>query len=148
MRRLFRKRPASSGLMIASFAPIIDIFTILVIAILKSSSTQAPPQFSTSDFMLPLSSQERGSDNRSTIDIAKDGIYYNRKKVASTTRWKNMKEPIIADLYTLILLNPPSKIQLRADESIPWNLIDKALMTAQQAGCTEIELLAQSRSSF
>ena len=148
MKRLFRKRTAHSGLMVASFAPIIDIFTILVVAILKSSSTQPPPQFSELDFTLPLSVQEQGTHNVATIDIAKDGIYYNRQRLTATAYWEKNEEPLITELYSLILLNPPKKIQLRADASIPWLLIDKALLTLQQAGCKDLELLAQSRSSL
>ena len=134
--------------MTASFAPIIDIFTILVVAILTSSSTQAPPQLPESNFTLPLSVQEQGTHNIATIDIAKDGIYYNRQRLTATAYWQQNKEPLIKELYSILLLNPPQKIQLRADASIPWLVIDKALLTAQQAGCKEIEMLAQSRSSF
>ena len=148
MKRLFRKRSSKSELMVASFAPIIDIFTILVVAILKSSSTQPPPQFPEDNFLLPLSSQQQGSHNVATVDIAKDGIYYNRKRITSTAYWQKQSDPIIEELYTLILLKPPQKIQLRADATIPWLLIDKALLTARQAGCKELELLAQSRSSL
>ena len=148
MKRLFRKRTTKAGLMVASFAPIIDIFTILVVAILKSSTTQAPPQLPESNFTLPLSSQEQGTHNVATIDIAKDGIYYNRLRLTATAYWQKNEEPLITELYSLILLNPPAKVQLRADATIPWLLIDKALLTVQQAGCKDIELLAQSRSSL
>ena len=148
MRRLFRKRVSKSGFSVASFAPIIDIFTILVVAILKSSSTQAPPQFPESNVRLPLSGQEYGRSNIATIDIAQDGIYYNRTRVTSTAYWERETQTIVTELYSILLLQPPAKIQLRADSSTPWLLIDKTLLTIRQAGCNDIELLAESRSSL
>ena len=148
MKRLFKKRTHVHFLHLAALAPIVDIFTILVVAVLKSSATSAPPHFPEANMKLPVSAQEQPQQQPSTVDIAKDGIYYNGARISSRKYWEQQKDPIITDLYTLLLTNPPTKIQIRADAGVPWKLIDKALATSRQAGCTDVELLAVSRDSL
>jgi biopolymer transport protein ExbD len=148
MRRLFTKPKTISMLSIAALAPLIDIFTILVVAILKSSSASAPPQLPEPQTTLPLSAQEQSIQQPATIDIAIDGIYFNGARVTSRIYWEQQEAPIIEELYARMLLTPPSKIQIRADAKVPWKLIDKALATARQVGCSDIELLAVNTDSL
>lgn len=148
MRKLFSTKKRTSMLSVAALAPLIDIFTILVVAVLKSSSAVSPPQLPESQTDLPLSAQEQPVLQIATIDIGKDGIYFNGVRVSSRTYWEQKESPIIDDLYTRMLLNPPKQIQIRADATVPWQLIDKALATSRQVGCTDIELLAMNRDSL
>ena len=148
MRNLFTKKKALPMLSVAALAPLIDIFTILVVAVLKSSSAAAPPQLPEQQTELPLSAQEQPVLQIATIDIGKDGIYYNGTRVSSRAYWEKQEAPIIEELYARMLLSPPSEIQIRADSGVPWVLIDKALATSRQTGCTTIELLALNRDSL
>lgn len=148
MRKLFTTKKPLTMLSVAALAPLIDIFTILVVAVLKSSSAAAPPQLPEAQTDLPLSAQEQPVLQIATIDIGKDGIYFNGSRVSSRTYWEKQEAPIIDELYARMLLTPPSQVQIRADAGVPWILIDKALATSRQAGCTDIELLAMNRDSL
>ena len=148
MKRLFKKSSHQSFLPMAALAPLVDIFTILVVAVLKSSATSAPPHFPEASMELPTSIQEQPQQQPVMVDIAKDGIYYNGSRISSRRYWEQQEQPLITDLYQLLLSNPPSKLQIRADAGVPWKLIDKTLATSRQAGCTNVELLAISRDSL
>ena len=106
-------------LSVAALAPLIDIFTILVVAVLKSSSAAAPPQLPEAQTELPLSAQEQPVLQIATIDIGKDGIYFNGSQVSSRTYWEKQEAPIIDELYSRMLLTPPSQVQIRADAEVP-----------------------------
>ena len=142
MKRLFSSSPPSSMLHIAALAPLIDIFTILVVAVLKSSSAVAPPQLPEPQTQLPLSAQEQSIQKPDTVDIGKNGIYFNGNRVSSRAYWEKKDAPLIQELYESMLVSPPKKLQIRADASVSWALIDKTLATARQVGCTDVELLA------
>ena len=148
MRRLFSQSPSPSMLHIAALAPLIDIFTILVVAVLKSSSAVAPPQLPEPHTQLPLSAQEHSIQQPDTVDIGTDGIYFNGNRVSSRAYWEKHKAPLIQELYESMLAAPPTKLQIRADASVSWSLIDKTLATARQVGCTDIELLALQNDSL
>ncbi|MAA79399.1 MAG: hypothetical protein CL916_09075 [Deltaproteobacteria bacterium] len=148
MKKLFTKKKSLPMLSVAALAPLIDIFTILVVAVLKSSSAAAPPQLPEAQTDLPLSAQEQPVLQIATIDIGKDGIYFNGIRVSSRAYWEKQDAPIIEELYTRMLLTPPKQVQIRADAGVPWILIDKALATSRQAGCTDIELLAMNKDSL
>jgi biopolymer transport protein ExbD len=148
MRKLFTTKKSTSMLSVAALAPLIDIFTILVVAVLKSSSAASPPQLPESQTDLPLSAQEQPVLQMATIDIGKDGIYFNGVRVSSRAYWEEQDSPIIDELYTRMLLTPPKQIQIRADATVPWQLIDKTLATSRQVGCSNIELLAMNRDSL
>ena len=148
MKKLFHKSQPQHFLSIAALAPLVDIFTILVVAVLQSSSSQAPPEFPESNIELPISAQEHQVKQPTTIDIAKDGIYLNGYRVSSRTFWEQQTQPIITDLYDRLLMDVPSTIQIRADAGVPWMLIDKTLATTRQAGCLDVTLLAISKDSL
>ena len=148
MKKLFRQSRPHHFLSIAALAPLVDIFTILVVAVLQSSSSQAPPEFPENSVELPISAQNHQVQQPATIDIAKDGIYLNGSRVSSRAFWEQQKQPIITDLYERLLMKVPSKIQIRADAGVPWKLIDKTLATTRQAGCLDVTLLAISKDSL
>ena len=60
MKRLFSKSLGhSTGLEVAALAPMVDLFTLLVIAVLRSSSPEAPLQLPEEQLLLPISTLER-----------------------------------------------------------------------------------------
>ena len=75
MRRLFRSQPASSGPALAAVMPMVDIMTILLVAILRTWSTQPPMQPVESGFELPISRSEGEPSLSMAIEVGMDGIY-------------------------------------------------------------------------
>ena len=149
MRRLFSRSFDSEGdLSSASFAPMVDLFTILVVAILRASNPQPNLSFAEDNFQLPISSQERAPQQATIIDIGQQAIYVNGQRITSTKYWLKHNEMLISDLYESLQLIADKNAQVRAHSNTPWSLVDKTLLTVQQAGYSNIELIALSNLSF
>ena len=92
MKSLFAKKHRTAGqLSIATLAPMVDIFTILVIAVLRASSPQAPLSLPEASMELPISQQETIAPELLILDIGKDGIYVDGFRVTSRQFWKTTK---------------------------------------------------------
>ena len=148
-KRLFKKHKAKeTGFTVAALAPMVDIFTILVIAVLKSSSPEAPMSVPEPNFEPALSIQDRGHLKAIQIDLGTEGIYLEGYRITSRKYWEESEELLIKELYTLLEQQGKKQVQIRSDHRIPWKLTRKVLLTAQQAGYENIELLALSNSSL
>jgi biopolymer transport protein ExbD len=148
-KSLFKKRRAKqTGFSVATLAPMVDIFTILVIAVLKSSSPESPMSVPEPNFEPALSIQERGHLKAIQIDLGTEGIYLEGYRITSRKYWEESEELLIKELYTLLEQQGKKQVQIRSDHRIPWKLTRKVLLTAQQAGYENIELLALSNSSL
>ena len=142
------RRDHGSGLGIATLAPMVDIFTILVIAILKASSPQPPLTLPEGTMELPLSSQEEISMEQLVVDIGEDGIYVDGFRVTARQYWENSEAILITEVYSSLQQHAKREVKIRVDRDVPWSLISKALHTAQQAGYEDIEMLVISKSSL
>ena len=148
-RSLFKKAPSiQTGFAVATLAPMVDIFTILVVAVLRSSSPEPPMSIPESDFEPPLSIQENGILKAVQIDIGMDGIYLEGYRITSRKYWEENEDLVINELYSLLEQQGKKQVQIRLDYRISWKLTRKVLLTAQQAGYQDIELLALSNSSL
>ena len=138
----------SSGLGISTLAPMVDIFTILVIAVLKASSPQPPLTLPEGTMELPLSAQEDISMEQLVIDIGNDGIYVDGFRVTARQYWEQSEDILISEVYSSLQQHAKREVKIRVDKDVPWSLISKALHTAQQAGYEDIEMLVISKSSL
>jgi biopolymer transport protein ExbD len=149
VKKLFPKRKDSSlGLGTASLAPMVDLFTILVVAILRASSPEPPIEVPEPDFDIPISIQDHPTMKGVIIDIGKNGIYVDGWRTTSSTFWSNSDEILISEVYSALQISKERKLKIRADSETPWKLVGKTLLTAQQAGFQDIELVALSNSSL
>ena len=147
--RLFQHRERNQiGLSAAAFAPMIDLFTILVVAVLRGATVEPPLELPSQQLQPPLSSSEAESSNGMVIDVAQDGIYVDGRRTTGTQFWLNNDAQIITAVYQRLQQNPGSAVRIRCDEQIPWALISKLLLTAEQAGSSEIELIALSNKGI
>lgn len=149
MRRLFRSTGSSGGgLSTAALAPMVDILTILLVAILRSWSADPPLQLPEPDMALPISAQETPAGRMLAIDVAPDGIYVDGYRVTSAGYWTEAEGVLITDVYETLQQVGGTRVAIRAHEQAPWELVGKVLFTAQQAGFEDIELVAVSRASL
>ena len=149
MKRLFRRTPSvTQGLAAASLAPMVDLFTILVVAVLRASSPEAPIEVPEPDFDIPLSIQEHPTMKGVVIDIGKDWIYVDGWRMTSSQYWLNSEDIVIREVYAALQMRAEKQLKIRADSEAHWELVGKMLLTAQQAGYTDIELVALSNSSL
>ena len=149
MKRIFKKKQRlSQGLAAASLAPMVDLFTILVVAVLRASSPESPIEVPEPDFDIPISVQERPTMKGVIVDIGKDGIYVDGWRMTSSQYWINSDDILIREVYAALQMRAEQKLKIRADSEAHWELVGKMLLTAQQAGYKDIELVALSNSSL
>ncbi len=137
---------------------LMDIFTILVFFLLVSSST--PQELTTSDALrLPSSLSDTVPDESLVVSLTKTDILVQGVRVASIEdALKNGSEIIQTLKNELIFLagdtikeanaaNEGGKaITVMGDETIPYELIRKILMTCQQASFTRIAFATTQRN--
>lgn len=148
-RRIFGSRShRSAGLSSAALAPMVDVMTILVIAVLRTWSTDAPAVFPEEGTRLPLSSQEQPANKGIMVDVGEEGLYVEGWSVGSSASWAENEAVLIDEMYEYLQNLGGSRITIRAHETTPWSLVGKVLFTAQQAGYENVELIAVSRASL
>ena len=148
MNLFSHRRQRAIGLGVATLAPMVDIFTILVIAVLKASSPQPPLVLPEGSMEIPLSNQENISVEQLVVDIAKEGIYVDGFRVTARQYWEQSEEILISEVYSSLQQHAKKDVKIRVDKDVPWSLISKTLHTAQQAGYEDIEMLVISTSSL
>ena len=149
-RSFFSKRTSSSDehLGVAALAPLVDLFTLLVVAILRSSSPEPALQLSDPNTDLPVSLSEMSAEHSVIVEVGPDGIYVQNYRCASTEYWQDQDEILIPELYKEMLRHSGQKTEVRLHFELDWVLVEKILFTLQQAGIQDIDLLAISASSL
>ncbi len=148
MRRLFRPAPAHSGPALASLMPLVDILTILLVAILRTWSAQPPLQPVEAGFALPMSRAEGEPSLSLAIDVGMDGIYVDGFRAGSSQYWAKTQGVLIPDVLDALHAAGPKRVRVRAHADAPWTLVGKVLSTAQEAGVADVELVAVSQASL
>ena len=149
MKRLFRQsQRESTGLDVAALAPMVDLFTLLVIAVLRSSSPEAPLELPEEKLLLPISTLERSPASGITIDVGQEGLYVDGWRAGSASFWNQSDQLLIRDLYESLQQYPSGHIKIRAHSESQWQLVNKVLLTCQQAGFKDIELVGLSNTSL
>ena len=148
-RRMFQGgRHGGGGLSAAALAPMVDMMTILVIAVLRTWSTDAPAQLPEEGLRLPLSAQEAPVHKGIVVDVGADGLYVEGWRAGSAQYWADSDGVMVTELYEALQVVSGSHITIRAHEQAPWSLVGKVLFTAKQAGYEDVELVAVSRASL
>ena len=142
-----RKRH-QAALSAAAFAPMIDLFTILVVAVLRGAAPETPLELPSQQLQLPISQSESAPSQGVVIDLAGDGIYVDGRRATGIKYWEKSDELLIPAVYQRLQQRPGEALRIRSDEEISWSLISKVLLTAQQAGSTQIELVAVSNKGL
>lgn len=148
MRRLFRSHPVSNGPALAALMPMVDIMTILLVAILRTWSSQPPMQPVEPDFALPISRAEGEPSLSMAIDVGMDGIYVDGFRASSSGYWTRAEGVLIPDVLDALQRANPKRVRVRAHSDAPWTLVGKVLSTAQHAGVGDVELVAISQASL
>ena len=148
MKRLFRATASPGGMSTAALAPMVDVLTLVLVALLRTWSTDPPLQVSEEGFELPVSREEAPLGRGVTIDIGDNGLYVDGWRAGSATFWRDRDEVLVRDVYEVLQGRGETRALIRADRDAPWSLVGKIMFTAQQAGYTEVELVAMSRASL
>jgi hypothetical protein len=133
---------------VAALAPLVDLFTLLVVAILRSSSPEPALQMSDPNTELTVSTSEMSIQHSVVVEVGPEGIYVQNYRRASTEYWQNQEDILISELYNEMLLHSGKKTEIRIHAGLEWVVVEKILFTLQQAGIEDIDLLAYSSSSL
>jgi biopolymer transport protein ExbD len=148
-RRLFsRSGPQRTGLDTGALAPLVDLLTLLLVAVLRTWSADPPPDLAEDGFELPVTREESPVPRVVTIDIGQGGLYVDGWRAGNAAYWTEAEALLITDLYGPLQQAGSGSAVVRAHAEAPWSLVGKVLLTAQQAGYTDISLVAESRASL
>ena len=141
--RLLSRRKTKSGLNRAALTPMVDIFTLLLVVLLASFSTDTPLRFT-----LAETHSDLAVPKASAVDLTSDGIYLNETRLTSSSFYATASEALVQELYWPLLQMEKGPLLIRADAEMPYVLIQKLIFTAQEAGWKELSLVAESKKSL
>lgn len=150
MRRLFRRQTAGpgSGLSTAALSPMVDLLTILLVAVLRTWSSDPPIQDPEAGFRLPISREEAAMGRGVTVTIGTEALYVEGMRAGSVAFWTKSEDVLVTDVYESLQAMAGQKVLIRAHREATWELVGKVLFTAQQAGYSDVELVAVSQASL
>jgi biopolymer transport protein ExbD len=126
----------------------VDMLTLLLLFLLQSYSTDTPTNTRSESFNLPSTSANDPLANGLTMVISESGIFINDLRITGTEQWVEGDEALIRPIYETLNALERSRLQIRADEDIPYSVIRKVLFTSESAGWLELALVAEQRSSL
>ena len=150
-RRLFGgpARSAAAGLTTGALAPMVDLFTLLIVAVLRTWSAEPPVETPEGTLDLPRSREEAAPERGVVVDVGRDGLYVDGWRAGSSAYWADAEEVLVSDLYAPLQQRAGSgSVVIRAHAEAPWRLVGKVLLTAQQAGFEEVSVVAESHASL
>ncbi|MFH1673943.1 MAG: biopolymer transporter ExbD [Pseudomonadota bacterium] len=150
LRRLERKRNFSLRL-----TPLVDVFIILLVFLLKNFSATPDVSLLAKDFLLPISTADKSLEMSTTITATEQAILINGEFTDTTENLSNQKELFNEKVYNKLLQNKEKtlliakhnphvhfqgKIIIQADKRIPYKVIKRLMYTCGQAEFGRIAL--------
>ncbi|MBN1155621.1 biopolymer transporter ExbD [candidate division KSB1 bacterium] len=147
-----RKRNVQVSLKLTSM---IDMFTILLVFLLKSFSAEGQIVTVSSDLQLPESTATRAPVPSSTIAITNDWLLVDGKQVASMAEVNSARHLLIPNLANELRqlrtvsetvgnmsadMGFTGKISIQGDREIPYIILKKVMYTCGQIGYNDILL--------
>jgi len=148
MKRMRIPKSNGSQLSRSAMTPMVDVFTLLLVALLASYSTDEPVRQSDRSFALPQTTSTDAVSSGKTIDLTQEGIYLEDQRLAASRFYLEEDEDLIKEVYWPLLQMEKEALLIRSDEDVAYRLLEKLIFTAQEAGWDRISLVAQSKSSL
>ncbi len=151
-KRKRRKRDAVFTLRLTSM---IDMFTILLVFLLKNFSAESQMPVMTNDLRLPTSTAQKIPETASVIGLTREWVLLDGKKMARVSDVINSKTLLIKNLYMelkakrliaerLSTLDEKLKfrgeITIQGDKDLPFQLLKKVMYTCGQVGYNNMQL--------
>ncbi len=149
MRRLRPLAAPRSGgdLGTASLAPLVDILTLTLLFLLKAWSADPPVRVGTG-FQLVRSSSEEEVPRRLAVDLTPRGIRVDGSRVGGTRYYETSDEVLGRAVYDALLVRGGEPVSLRVDARVPWVVVRKVIFTLREAGVSDVDLVAESRTGL
>jgi biopolymer transport protein ExbD len=149
-RRLMRGAAVAGGAALgaAALAPLVDLLTLLLIALLRSHSQDPPVLLPEAALALPRTRAEAATRaGVVTVDIGPDGLWLDGFRLGPASALHRGAGRLDL-LYAPLLQRSKGPLVLRADAAVPWSSLERALLTAREAGFVDVELVAERAGSL
>ena len=146
-----KKKKQAMGLNITS---LMDVLTIILIFLLVNYSdiedVQDIPEFVTMPTLSTSPDTKLNEDIK--VNIGQGRITLGNKQITFRS-FENEKERVVAEVAQILTeiqterrtIGKAARLSVRADENIPYQVIDEILVGAGSAGITQIDLLAMAK---
>jgi hypothetical protein len=154
-RSFLKRRPSQNGEMALQITSMADVFTILLIFLLKGYATDAATFQPVAGMKVPAATGAASLLESLKVEIAPDAILVDGKAVVSLQAfsarnqedWKALDEAFSQARSKQDLISSQNadvqksaKLLLVADSNAPWPLLRETLRVAQSRGYTEPQL--------
>lgn len=157
MKRRRRNRVVVATL---SLTALMDVFTIILLFLLKSYSAEGDIMAADSKIVLPPSTSTEITKSSLLLQVTRDDIIVEGETVLSVKEAAAGKEMLLEPLYEKLneiakrteyiaksnaALNFTGLIVIQGDKNIPFRLLEKVMYTSGQAGYNGISLAVTKR---
>lgn len=138
-----------------NLTPMVDVFVVLLIFLLKSYSTEGSIQISDPDLHLPTSISTQQPELTLTITVTQEAIYVEDKKVGTVAASQTLQDRLIPALAQELQFHakrtqfigsfnpdvePQGKVTILGDRKLPFSVLEKVMYTCSIQGFQEIAL--------
>lgn len=158
-----RRRKRSDGVVKLNITSMIDMFTLMVVFLLKNYSAQGQLVTPAKGLMLPTSSVEKTVGEALSVKISEKNIMVENTVVLDSMgceELKRQKEFLIMPLYKelnkhakparksaeLFNTNFSGRISIQGDVEIPYNVLTRVMYTCGQAGYPLMNLVVYRKA--
>ncbi|MCU0609841.1 MAG: biopolymer transporter ExbD [Chitinispirillaceae bacterium] len=158
-----RRRSRGEGVVKLNLASMIDMFTLMVVFLLKNYSAQGQLVTPAEGLQLPSSSIERNAGEALSVKISEKNIMVENDIVVNEAEFKKLmaqKEFMIEPLYTVLSGHATSarqsaerfntefsgRISIQGDVAIPYNVLTRVMYTCGQAGYPVMNLVVYRKA--
>ena len=151
----FHKKKNGDGQVALKLTSMIDMFTILLVFLLKSFSAEGQIITIADDLTLPESTAQKPPQTASSVSVTAEWILIDGKQVASVPEVISSKELLIPGLANELKnqrtvsesvgqlsdnMGFTGKINIEGDKDIPYQILKKVMFTCGQTGYNDIML--------
>ena len=146
-RRWPRAAPvAAAGFGPALLSPLVDLVTLLLVALLRSAG-EAPPipppaLGQTGALAPPVSRAEDPLVRGLVVDVGAEGIAVDGHRAGATAAQR------LPELAAALEQRPRGPLLLRVDAGVPWSAVERVLGVARAAGFSDVRLVAASAAGL
>ena len=158
-----RRRGRSSGTVKLTLTSMVDMFTLIVVFLLKNYSAQGQMVTPAQGLMLPSSSVEKSIGEALSIKISQKTIMVENSVVVDEAAYQailTQKDFMIQPLYKVLSEHSQSarksaealktefsgKISIQGDIAIPYNVLTRVMYTCGQAGYPVMNLVVYRKA--
>lgn len=157
-RSIRNRRRRVDGTVKLNITSMIDMFTLMVVFLLKNYSSQGQLVTPATGLLLPTSSVEKNATEALSVKVSRNTIMVESEIVVDSIMYAsimNQKDFMIAPLYKVLSKHCEEakksserfktefsgKISIQGDVEIPYNILNRVMYTCGQAGFPTMNLV-------